>query len=90
VSAVIAAWPPFSVVRLGIGVLLAALLIVALRRLPAAEPEPDAAADTESLRAQGYLPFGVGLAIAAFILGILVGAPAVNAAFSDYARSIGL
>ena len=90
VSAVVAAWPPFSVVRLGIGVLLAALLLVALRRLPAAEPEPDAAADTESLRAQGYLPFGVGLAIAAFILGILVGAPSVNAAFSDYARSIGL
>ena len=90
VSAVIAAWPPFSVVRGGIGVVLAALLLVALRRRPAVEPEPDAAADTETLRAQGYLPFGVGLAIAAFILGILVGAPAVNAAFGDYARSIGL
>ena len=90
VSAVIAAWPPFSAVRAAVGVVLAALLLAALRRLPAAEPEPDDAADSESLRAQGYLPFGVGLAIAAFILGVLVGAPAVNAAFSDYARSIGL
>jgi hypothetical protein len=47
-------------------------------------------ADSDTLRAQGYLPFGVGLAIAAFVLGAVIGAPAVDAMFADYARSIGL
>jgi leader peptidase (prepilin peptidase)/N-methyltransferase len=88
--AVVAAWPPVSPARLAAGAGVLGLVVWAARRVPAAEPEATDDADADTLRAQGYLPFGVGLAIAAFLLGIAIGAPAVDAAFADYARSIGL
>ncbi|HEX5817341.1 MAG TPA: prepilin peptidase [Gemmatimonadales bacterium] len=88
--AVVAAWPPVSPVRLAAGAGALGLTAWAARRVPTAEPEAADDADADTLRAQGYLPFGVGLAIAAFVLGIVIGAPAVDAAFADYARSIGL
>jgi hypothetical protein len=89
-AAVAAAWPPVSIVRLLGGAAVLALLVWAARRAPVAVPEAEDEADADTLRAEGYLPFGVGLAIAAFVLGIVIGAPAVNDAFAEYARSIGL
>lgn len=88
--AVAAAWPPVSPVRLVAGAAVLALIAWSASRAPAPESEATEDADADTLRAQGYLPFGVGLAIAAFVLGIVIGAPAVDAAFADYARSIGL
>lgn len=89
-TATIASWPPWAPVRLSAGLIATAAILWLARR--AAPPDAELAddADSDTLRAQGYLPFGVGLAIAAFLLGTVLGAPAVNAVFADYARSIGL
>jgi leader peptidase (prepilin peptidase)/N-methyltransferase len=68
------------------------------RRPAAAEARPAGparAADiegmtNEELRAQGYLPFGVSLAIAAGVLAFVVGIDRVNGWFTWYAGMIGL
>jgi len=67
------------------------------RRAPteATPPSTARAGDIEGmtndeLRAQGYLPFGVSLAIAAGILGLVVGVERVNGWFAWYAGMIGL
>jgi leader peptidase (prepilin peptidase)/N-methyltransferase len=89
-AGVIALWPPFAPARLGVAAAAIALIAWAARRTPVAGAELADDADSDTLRAHGYLPFGVGLAIAAVVLGIVVGAPAVRAAFDAYAASIGL
>jgi hypothetical protein len=76
--------------RLGGAAAATALVLWAVRRAPASGSELVDDADSDTLRAHGYLPFGVGLSIAAFILGIVIGAPAVRAGFDAYAASIGL
>lgn len=65
------------------------------RPAPAPAVETPAPADFDEmtvaqLRAQGYLPFGVSLAIAAGVLAFLVGVDQVNAWFAWYAATIGL
>ena len=77
----------------GIVLHLAGMLV----RRPTPEPviESPGAADfegmtSEQLRAQGYLPFGVSLAIAAGVLAFVVGVEQVNAWFAWYAGMIGL
>lgn len=74
------------------------LLSMVVRR-PGPEPEPPRAParagdiegmTNEELRAQGYLPFGVSLAIAAGVLAFVVGVEAVNDWFAWYAGMIGL
>jgi leader peptidase (prepilin peptidase)/N-methyltransferase len=89
-AAVVALWPPLSLARLAGAAAATALTLWAVRRTPAAASELVDDADSDTLRAHGYLPFGVGLAIAAFVLGIVIGAPAVRAAFDAYAASVGL
>lgn len=68
-----------------------------LVRRPAPAPLPDTGGPvdfdgmtSEQLRAQGYLPFGVSLAIAAGVLGFVVGVDRVNDWFAWYASMIGL
>lgn len=85
-----AAWPPVAVSRLVAGGALVAAVLWLVHRAPPATDGLADDVDSDTLRAHGYLPFGVGLAIAAFLLGVVVGAPSVNAVFADYARSIGL
>jgi len=89
-AAVIALWPPLSATRLAAGALAIVLVVWMLRRAPVPESGLADDADSDTLRAHGYLPFGVGLSIAAFILGVVIGAPAVRAAFDAYAASVGL
>lgn len=76
-----------------VGIVLYAGLLVT-RRHPAAAPAA-AAADLEDktpdqLRAEGYMPFGVPLAIAAGLLAFTVGPERVAAWFAAYAAGIGL
>jgi hypothetical protein len=87
---VTALWPPLSIARLTGGATAMAFTAWAVRRAPVSGAELAEDADSDTLRAHGYLPFGVGLAIAAFVLGIVLGAPAVREAFAGYAASIGL
>jgi leader peptidase (prepilin peptidase)/N-methyltransferase len=89
-AAVTALWPPLSIARLTGGATAMAFTAWAVRRAPVSGSELAEDADSDTLRAHGYLPFGVGLAIAAFVLGIVLGAPAVREAFAGYAASIGL
>ncbi len=54
----------FSITRIGVGVMLALIALWSARRVSLA-PSPET---TQELQAQGYLPFGVGLAGAAALL----------------------
>jgi leader peptidase (prepilin peptidase)/N-methyltransferase len=68
------------------GIALAAgALALARRRTVAASPE-----STEELSAHGYLPFGVGLSIAAILLGFTGGLQRVREIFADIAPGLGL
>jgi leader peptidase (prepilin peptidase) / N-methyltransferase len=58
---------------------------LALRRTVAASPE-----STEELSAHGYLPFGVGLSIAAILLGFTGGFDRVREVFAEIAPGLGL
>jgi leader peptidase (prepilin peptidase)/N-methyltransferase len=63
----------------------AGALALARRRTVAASPE-----STEDLSAHGYLPFGVGLSIAAILLGFTGGFQRVREVFADIAPGLGL
>jgi hypothetical protein len=63
----------------------AGALALARRRTVAASPE-----STEELSAHGYLPFGVGLSIAAILLGFTGGFQRVREIFSEIAPGLGL
>ena len=69
---------------LGIG-LGAGALALARRRTVEASPE-----STEELSAHGYLPFGVGLSIAAILLGFTGGFERVREIFAEIAPGLGL
>lgn len=58
---------------------------LALRRTVAASPE-----STEELSAHGYLPFGVGLSVAAILLGFTGGFDRVREIFAEIAPGLGL
>jgi leader peptidase (prepilin peptidase)/N-methyltransferase len=66
-------------------VLGAGALALARRRTVAASPER-----TEELSAHGYLPFGVGLSIAAILLGFTGGFQRVREIFAEIAPGLGL
>jgi hypothetical protein len=70
------------VVGLAIG---AAALALARRRTVAASPEA-----TEELSAHGYLPFGVGLSIAAILLGFTGGYERIREVFAEIGPGLGL
>jgi leader peptidase (prepilin peptidase)/N-methyltransferase len=58
---------------------------------PASDPERPASAKTAAeLKAEGYLPFGVSLAIAAGLVAFLLGPGAVRDWFAAYASAIGI
>jgi Flp pilus assembly protein protease CpaA len=63
----------------------AGALALARRRTVAASPE-----NTEELSAHGYLPFGVGLSIAAILLGFTGGFERVREIFAEIAPGLGL
>jgi hypothetical protein len=63
----------------------AGALALARRRTVAASPE-----DTAELSAHGYLPFGVGLSIAAILLGFTGGFQRVREIFAELAPGLGL
>ena len=63
----------------------AGALALARRRTVAASPE-----STEELSAHGYLPFGVGLSIAAILLGFTGGFERVREIFAEIAPGLGL
>lgn len=63
----------------------AGAVALAHRRAVAASPE-----NTEELSAHGYLPFGVGLSIAAILLGFTGGFQRVREIFADIAPGLGL
>jgi leader peptidase (prepilin peptidase) / N-methyltransferase len=69
---------------LGIAIGLGALAWAA-RRTVTASPE-----STDELSAHGYLPFGVGLSIAAILLGFTGGFERVREVFADIAPGLGL
>ena len=70
----------FSPARLVSGLLLAWVSLWYLRRASVAEsPET-----VEGLSAEGYLPFGVGLALAAGLLALLNAYPGIRAAIAEY------
>lgn len=72
--------------RVVVGALLAALAIAASRRVPImASPET-----TEELSAGGYIPFGVGLALAAGILAFAGYGDRMRATFTELAPMLGL
>ena len=69
-----------------VGIALGAgALALARRRAVAASPE-----STEELSAHGYLPFGVGLSIAAILLGFTGGFERVREIFAEIAPGLGL
>jgi len=63
----------------------AGAVALARRRTVAASPE-----STEELSAHGYLPFGVGLSIAAILLGFTGGFERVREVFAEIAPGLGL
>jgi leader peptidase (prepilin peptidase)/N-methyltransferase len=63
----------------------AAALALARRRTVAASPE-----SSEDLSAHGYLPFGVGISIAAILLGFTGGFERARAIFAEIAPGLGL
>ena len=67
------------------GLAIAAVAMAAARRQVAASPE-----DTEELSAHGYLPFGVGLSIAAILLGFTGGFERARQVFAEIAPGLGL
>ena len=69
---------------LGVAMGLGALAWAA-RRTVAASPE-----STDELSAHGYLPFGVGLSIAAILLGFTGGFERVREVFAEIAPGLGL
>lgn len=77
-----------------VGVLLHGITLL-VRRGAAPLPEPSEPRSTddmtpEELRAAGYLPFGVSLAIAAALIALVTGPAPVNQWFADYAAMLGL
>lgn len=72
----------FGVPRLVLGVLLAAAVLWQVRRARLVAP-PETA---EGLQSEGYLPFGVGLAIAAALLTVSGAMPAVRDFVVEYSR----
>jgi leader peptidase (prepilin peptidase)/N-methyltransferase len=75
----------FSPVRLAAGVVLAVASLWYARRVSVAESP----ATTEELNAGGYLPFGVGLALAAGILALADAYPGIRAGVADYLQVFG-
>jgi leader peptidase (prepilin peptidase)/N-methyltransferase len=68
------------------GALIAAVALLGVRRVEvAASPE-----STEELSSSGYLPFGVGLALAAGVLAFTGGAERMRQAFAELAPMLGL
>jgi leader peptidase (prepilin peptidase) / N-methyltransferase len=74
-----------SPVRLAAGVVLAVASLWYARRVSIAESP----ATTEELNAGGYLPFGVGLALAAGILALADAYPGIRAGVADYLQVFG-
>ncbi|MBA3260416.1 MAG: prepilin peptidase [Gemmatimonadales bacterium] len=75
-----------SPTRIAVGAVAAAAALWAARRVEvAASPET-----TEELSSGGYIPFGVGLALAAGLLGYTGGAERMRQAFAELAPALGL
>ncbi|HET6577982.1 MAG TPA: prepilin peptidase, partial [Gemmatimonadales bacterium] len=75
-----------SPARLAAGVVLAVASLWYARRVPVAESP----ATTEELNAGGYLPFGVGLALAAGILALADAYPGIRAGVAEYLQVFGM
>ena len=77
-----------------VGVLLHGITLLTHRGAsPLPEPSEPRSTDEmtpEELRAAGYLPFGVSLAIAAALIALLTGPAPINQWFADYAAMLGL
>jgi hypothetical protein len=72
--------------RVFAGVAIAGVALLGVRRVEvAASPE-----STEELSSSGYLPFGVGLALAAGVLAFTGGAERMRQAFAELAPMLGL
>ena len=76
--------PHWTVLLVGIA-LAAGAIALARRRMVEASP-----ASTEELSAHGYLPFGVGLSIAAILLGFTGGFERARQVFAEIAPGLGL
>jgi leader peptidase (prepilin peptidase)/N-methyltransferase len=75
-----------SAVRLGAGVVVAAAALWYARRAEVAESP----ATAEELTAGGYLPFGVGLSLAAGLLVLVDAYPAIRAGVAEYLQLLGV
>jgi leader peptidase (prepilin peptidase)/N-methyltransferase len=73
-------------VRIAAGLVLAAASLWLVRRVTVSEP-PETA---EALSAGGYLPFGVGLSLAAGILALADAYPGIRVGVAEYLRTLGL